>query len=960
MRISRSRGAAAPALLVTLATLAQARWVIATAAIPGSAGSAPTAATTSTIAAGDARFEFLTPSLVRMEYSPQGRFVDAPTAVVQKRDWPAVDVTSLRSGGWLILTTHAMTLRYRLDSGAFSPANLSVSWRDPGGGRHAWLPGQVDAGNLGGLTYSLDNIETANLPPPGDDLGSPVHNVIPGIEVLLKPATPGLLSRSGYAFLDDSASPVWNSDRSWIEPRADPAGQDWYLFTYNHDYRQPLQEYAELCGPVPMIPRYALGPWITDLNFEYFPGTALTRLPAMHRYGEQHLETEVARLLRSRIPLSGLVLDFAWHNYGWEGGYDWSPLIPQPHALIGWLHARGLKLSLNDHPGYANTQENILSYSDSHAPAVLRALGQALPPRPSFDQNLAGVLKFSPDPHDAGLQGHWYASTYDDGHWHSARTDVPWQRQGYAGRPDYQGVGWYRASFRLPASVPHALYLYVGEVGGAYRLFVNGQEVEHSHVQWPRRLTYADITAALHPGQRNVIALRIEPVPGRPAGILSAPVALRDVVPPPRIYFNLADRKEAQISMRDLHAPLIRQGMDFWWVDGGGGAAQMQGLDPQLWTNEVFYDATQQETGKRAFILSRYGGWGSERYPGFFTGDAYSEWRVLAYEVAYTARGGNVLVPYISNDIGGFHGAKIPFDLYARWIEFGTFSPILRMHAAHENPLEGNTRMPWLYGPKGVALMRKYFTLRTELIPYLYTYSWQAHERSLPLLRPLYLEWPDLDQAYRHFHEYYFGGEMLVAPVLEADGKRTIYLPPGSWMDFFTGKRYRGDKAFTTRYAVDATPVFVRAGAIIPEQVAPSHHASAEPGDGSAGEPGEASAGESRDLAINVYGDGNSRFDLYEDDGISLDYERHGYATTPMTYRTSGAHHELVIGPTTGSYAGQAQQKKYELRIHTTHRPAAVSVDGKRSQRWRWVAHDSTAYLTLPVESIRHAVTITW
>ena len=139
--------------------------------------------------------------------------------------------------------------------------------------------------------------------------------------------------------------------------------------------------------------------------------------------------------------------------------------------------------------------------------------------------------------------------------------------------------------------------------------------------------------------------------------------------------------------MSDLHEPLIRQGMDFWWVDGGGGAAQMPGLDPQLWTNKVFYDATERQTGKRAFILSRYGGWGSERYPGFFTGDAYSEWRVLAYEVAYTARGGNVLVPYISNDIGGFHGAKIPFDLYARWIEFGTFSPILRMHAAHENPL---------------------------------------------------------------------------------------------------------------------------------------------------------------------------------------------------------------------------------------------------------------------------------
>jgi alpha-glucosidase (family GH31 glycosyl hydrolase) len=918
MRIFRTLGAATAALLVTLAQ----------------------AHATTAITAGDARFEFLTPSLVRMEYSPRARFVDAPTAVVQKRDWPAVAVTTTRSGGWLILATSAMSLRYRLDSGAFSAANLSVSWPDPAGGRHAWLPGQADPGNLGGLTYSLDNIESANLPPPGDDLGSPVHDVIPGIEVLLKPATPGLLSRSGYAFLDDSASPVWNAERNWIEPRRGPAGQDWYLFTYNHDYRKPLQEYAELCGPVPMVPRYALGPWITDLNFEYFPGTAESRSPAMRRYGEQHLESEVARLLRNDIPLSGLVLDFAWHDYGWQGGYDWSPLVPHPQALIDWLHARGLKLSLNDHPGYANTEESILSYSDSHAPEVLQALGRSIPPAPSYDQSLAGVWKFAPDPHAAGLGGHWYASDYDDGRWRPIRTDAPWQQQGY---PDYQGVGWYRASFRLPATLPRSVYLYLGEVASAYRLFVNGEEVQHSHVQWPRRLTYADITGTLHPGQRNVIALRVEPL-GKPAGILRGPVALRDIVPPPRIYLNLANRRQAQISMSDLHAPLIRQGMDFWWVDGGGGAAQMPGLDPQLWTNEVFYDATERQTGKRAFILSRYGGWGSERYPGFFTGDTYSEWRVLAYEVAYTARGGNVLIPYISNDIGGFHGAQIPFDLYARWIEFGTFSPILRMHSAHANPVEGNTRMPWLYGPKGVALMRKYFTLRTQLMPYIYTYAWQAHERSLPLLRPLYLEWPDLGQAYRHFHEYYFGEEMLVAPVVAAGDARTVYLPPGSWMDFFTGKHYRGNTTFTAHYAVDATPVFVREGAIIPEQAVSRDHAHSGPAD----------------LTVSVYGDGNSRFDLYEDDGISLDYERGRYALTPMTYRTSGVHHRLVIGPTTGSFAGQEEARKYELRIHAARRPASISVNGKRVAHWRWQARDSTAYLPLPVATIRHPLTVTW
>jgi alpha-glucosidase (family GH31 glycosyl hydrolase) len=914
-------------------------------------GLLPPARATTAIVAKDARFEFLTPSLVRLEYSPSGRFVDAPTAVVRRRNWPAVPVrTTHAAGGWLVLASSALKVRYRVGAGAFTPADLAVSWRDPAGGRHLWRPGQSDPGNLGGLTYSLDNISAATLPPPGDDLGSPVHDIIPGINVLLPPATPGLLSRSGYAFLDDSASPVWNADHSWIEPRPGPGGQDWYLFTYGRDYRRPLAQYAELCGPVPMIPRHALGPWITDLNFEYFPGTPESRSPAWRRYGQAHLEREVSRLLSSRIPLSGLVLDFAWHNYGWQGGYDWSPLVARPRQLIGWLHARGLRLALNDHPGYANARESILSYSDSHAPEVLRALGRPVPPPPAYDHSLAGIWRFSPDPRAVGLAAHWYASGYDAARWRAIRTDASWQQQGY---PGYQGVGWYRASFTLPARLPPRVYFDVGQVAGTYRLFVNGREVPHSHVQWPRRLTYADVTAALRPGQRNLIVLRVQPaqppLPAGAAGIVRGPVALRNVPPPPRIYLNLADREQARISMADLHAPLIRAGVDFWWVDGGGGAARMRGLDPQLWTNRVFYDATGRQSGRRAFILGRYGGWGSERYPGFFTGDAYSQWRVLAYEVAYTARGGNVLVPYVSNDIGGFHGAKIPFDLYARWIEFGAFSPILRLHSAHENPAEGNTRMPWLYGPRGIALVRKYFTLRARLLPYLYTYAWQAHELSLPLLRPLYLEWPDLGAAYRHFHEYYFGGEMLVAPVLQAGGERTVYLPPGSWMDFFTGKRHRGDTTFTARYAVDATPVFVREGAIIPEQ-------------GVRGDPAarDRVGARSDDLTVDIYGDGDGRFDLYEDDGISLDYERGRYALTPMSYRTSATGHRLVIGPTTGSFAGQKEARRYELRIHTPRRPASISVNGGRTARWRWTARDSIARVSLPVASIHRALTVTW
>jgi alpha-glucosidase (family GH31 glycosyl hydrolase) len=893
---------------------------------------------TSAVWAGNARFEFLTPSLVRMEYSPTAHFVDAPTAVVVKRDWPHVDVRTKAENGWVIARTGAMTLRYRLRSGAFDAANLQVQWND-GGTTHAWHPGQVDDRNLGGLTYSLDNVSAENVPT--DSRDSPVHDVIPGIDVLLPKAEPGLLSRSGFAFIDDSRTPVWNAKTQWIEPRPPGNDQDWYLFTYGRDYQRVLGEYAELCGPVPMIPRYVLGPMITDLNFEYFPDDPATKTPAFQHDGAQHLEDEVTRFRQEHTPLDTLVLDFAWHDFGWQGGYDWSPLIPQPDAFLQWMHARGIKVGLNDHPGYANTEENILSPDDSHAPTVLKALGEPVPPKPSFDLDLSGHWLFAADPHGIGLREHWYAQN-GGANWKPIRTDAPSAQQGYA---NYTGIAWYRARVPLPARLPAHVYLYLSRQAKDYRLYVDGHEVAHSHVRWPRRLTFADITPHVKAGQTIDITLRIEPNEyGR--GYLSGVTALRDVPPPPRTYFDLSDKKQAEVSMRYLHAPLLQQGAAFWWVDGGSGAATMPGLDPQLWTNRVVYDATQRATGQRGFILSRYGGWGSERYPAYFTGDTYSEWPVLAYEVAYSARGGNVLIPYISHDIGGFHGGKIDFDLYARWIEFGAFSPLLRLHSAHENPRDGNLRMPWTYGEHGIALAKKYFTLHTQLIPYIYTYAWIAHEQSLPILRPLYLQHPDSDEAYEHPHEYGFGNELLVAPVLDASGERTVWLPPGKWIGFFDGKHYGGGQSFTAHYAVDQTPVFARDGAIVPEQPADFAWSDEKPPD---------------HLVVNVYGSGNGSFDFYEDDGHSMDYEQHRYALTPMTSATTReGSHRIVIGPTHGAFIGQVQRRAYEVQIHGIDKPASITIDGHAAEGWAWNAGDATAMIPLAARSIRDRVVVEW
>jgi alpha-glucosidase (family GH31 glycosyl hydrolase) len=253
--------------------------------------------------------------------------------------------------------------------------------------------------------------------------------------------------------------------------------------------------------------------------------------------------------------------------------------------------------------------------------------------------------------------------------------------------------------------------------------------------------------------------------------------------------------------------------------------------------------------------------------------------------------------------------------------------------------------MPWIYGDEGIALMRKYFTLRTQLLPYLYTYVWRAHRDSEPILRPLYLEYPRLEEAYHHSREYFFGDQMLVSPVVGPQQEHSVYLPPGQWLDFFNGKRYSGGQTFTAHHAVDEIPVFVRDGALIPEQEV-SRYSDEKPLDR---------------IILNVYGSGQGHFDLYEDDGVSLAYGKGEYAVTHFAY-TAGADgsHHLVIESTKGAYQGQPGSRSYELRIHAAGKPATISVDGRDVGAASWDAAQSAAVVSLPSRSIHERREIVW
>jgi alpha-glucosidase (family GH31 glycosyl hydrolase) len=868
-----------------------------------------------TVTWGDVRFTFMTQTSVRMQFAPGGDFADRPSIVVQKRDFKLLDprIEAWRDNdGWLVIRTAKMFLHYKLNSGRFTKDNLNMSFK--GQTKPFWTPADSDKGNLGGIATSLDGLRKDKIT---DAIGK------------------GILNKSGTTLIDDSRSPLWDESTNWIKPRYQGSGQDWFFFYYASDYAQMLKWYAELCGPIPMIPRYTLGSWITDLNYEYLPGTEMVD---NHKYSDKDVKSIADRFRTNGIPLDVFVLDYAWHKDGWKGSYDWSPIFPQPKEFLDWAHKSGLKISLNDHPGYG--KESVLSDEDSHAQAIRAELRIPAPEKPTYTVNLDSAWKFKTDPANAGVNEKWFDVSVKDDSWSTVKVGKSWEAQG---APGYDGLAWYRQSLTLPVNVPFGpLYLIFGGVDDEYDLYINGALVSH-HGSKDNSIfstvTSTEVGTALRRGEVNLIALRVNDW-GGPGGLQFGPTLVANKPPATGIRFNLAKEVQAKAFMEILHNPLVDLGVDFWWVDGGRGAAEMDGLNTQLWTNKIFYDYTQEHTKKRGFIFSRYGGLGSHRYPAYFTGDTYAQWDVLAYEVPFTARGGNVLMPYITHDIGGFIGNE-SFDLYARWLQFGVFSPFLRLHSDIENPKDGNARMPWTYGDKGMDLAKKFFRMRYNLIPYIYTYSRIATEQALPIVRPMYLEYPSATKAYSAPQQYMFGKELLVAPVTDSSGVKEVYFPSGEWFDYFTGQKYNGEKTIKEKYPLDRMPVFVKAGAIIP-MLPNVQYSDEHPLD---------------TLVVDVYGSQAGSFNMYEDDGVSLDYKTGKYAWTPLAFSKSGKG-ELTIGPSKGEFSGQPETRAYEVRFHAVGKPASVTVNGRKVGAWTWDKDKSIAVVPVESKKIRETVRV--
>ncbi len=283
------------------------------------------------------------------------------------------------------------------------------------------------------------------------------------------------------------------------------------------------------------------------------------------------------------------------------------------------------------------------------------------------------------------------------------------------------------------------------------------------------------------------------------------------------VPFQISDEKFVNNYLNVLHHPLEDEGVDFWWVDWQQGKnSGMEGLDPLWALNHYHYLDSAYRRGE-GLILSRYAGVGSHRYPVGFSGDIHMDWEFLDYMPYFTATAANVGYGWWSHDIGGHHRGLRNEELYLRWLQFGVFSPINRIHCC---PAEVTAKEPWTFSETTRAAAEKWFRFRHKLVPYLYSASWKNTLEGIPLIRPMYYEWPEEEAAYEADHQYMFG-DLLVAPITQESeelgmAKKKVWLPEGIWTDIFTNLTYTGNRYVTIYRDSGSMPVFAKAGTILP------------------------------------------------------------------------------------------------------------------------------------------------
>jgi alpha-glucosidase (family GH31 glycosyl hydrolase) len=349
------------------------------------------------------------------------------------------------------------------------------------------------------------------------------------------------------------------------------------------------------------------------------------------------------------------------------------------------------------------------------------------------------------------------------------------------------------------------------------------------------------------------------------------------------VSFEIDNPKFADAYFRFLHHPHEEIGIDFWWMDWQQEySMNVRGLSPLWWLNHLHFMDMKRNQNTRPFIFSRWGGNGNHRYPVGFSGDVHTTWESLDFQPYFTATAANVGYHWWSHDICGHLAKKLNKELYARWVQFGVLSPIMRFHSSKDFTQE---RRPWKFGNETYKCTKEALRFRHKLIPYLYTLAWHSHMDGQPVVMPMYYEHPEREEAYNCPGQYYFGKGLLAAPFTQPADKHTkysrkaVWLPAGYWYDFFTGDLYSGN-AWHTRFGdLEDIPLYASAGSIVPLN----------------GNIDNCKFDNPEEMTVRVFTGADGTFELYEDDGKSQDYQNDKYCITKFNLKSESDSTELII-----------------------------------------------------------------
>ena len=408
--------------------------------------------------------------------------------------------------------------------------------------------------------------------------------------------------------------------------------------------------------------------------------------------------------------------------------------------------------------------------------------------------------------------------------------------------------------------------------------------------------------------------------------------------PPKRDYpsgvrvYDPYNPEARDIYWKYLNDGIFKLGMDGWWMDSSepdhldfkpsdldnqtsmGSFRKVRNAFPLMTVGGLYKHQREVTSDKRVFILTRSAFAGQQRYgANTWSGDVTASWDALRNQISAGLNFSLSAIPYWNSDIGGFFLSRFRKklddagyrELYARWIQFGAFCPMMRSHGADA------PREIYQFGEKGDKVydaIEKYINLRYSLLPYLYSASWDITANQSTMMRALVMDFADDKNALDINDEYMFGKSILVCPVTEPMySKNTeedfgeikskeLYLPEGTnWIDFWTGEKFAGGQTISKETPLDIMPLYVKAGSIIP--IGPKVQYALEK--------------KWDNLVIRVYEGANGEFTLYEDENDNYNYEKGVYST--ITFSWNNSKKELTINDRKGEFPGMLADRKFNI-----------------------------------------------